>query len=131
MKLRIRNHLLLFYHYNIRKCVGISSKVKGSDDLHYLLFDIDNPEDCQKACEWVHHNYPSATIMYESSPNGGCHIFVFYKFSWRGLLNEMLYCPYIDLNWYALGIKRGYFFLETRHKLAYPDVTYMRVDRIA
>jgi len=128
-KLRFLNHLFFFYHYKVSEVYGISSQVKDLGDAHFLLFDIDNT-DADISLEWFYNTYKSYRKTFYITHNG-FHAIVFKAQSFKNTIKEMLDCPYIDKTWVALGIRRGYFFLQTQIRIAYPNVTYMKVDRIA
>ena len=134
MRFRAFNHLFLAYHYKVSKVLGISSKIPESN-CHNLLFDVDNVEekDFGRIMHYFVHHYNRNPFTWYRS-NNGFHFIVFKPQTWRQTLKEMVGNPYVDLNWAALGIKRGYFFLQTRERVSAPEghaLTYMRVDRIA
>ena len=128
MKLRIRNHLLFFYHYKTIQVYGISSKVKNSDE-HYLLFDVD--DDVNNAYLWLQDHYENLPHT-EYPTHKGFHYIVFKPQSWTKTLKELMDCPYVDKTWIALAIRRGYLFLQTYVKVPHrAGLTYMRVERLA
>ena len=137
MKLRIHNHLLFFYHKHIRKTYGICSRVKYSCNLHYLLFDIDmiaklhnTNEDIpmQDVISYFRAQYPYSKKLWYSTPHG-IHVIIFEKHSFKNAIRELVECPWVDLKWVAIGIKRGYWFLESHSKIVDDDLTYMMVER--
>ena len=101
--------------------------MKNSDE-HYLLFDVDeNVKGCDTALTWFKEKY-GKIIWYPT--HNGIHVIVLKPQAWVDTLKEMMDCPYVDLTWVALGIRRGYFFLQTYRNVSFPNATYMVVDRI-
>ena len=130
MKLRIHNHLLFFYHKHLRKTYGICSRVKHSCNLHYLLFDIDIPKKyLYDALSYFRAQYPNSKKSWYSTPHG-IHVIVFEKHSFKNAIRELVECPWVDPKWVAIGIKRGYWFLESHSKIVDDDLTYMMVERV-
>ena len=131
MKLRIHNHLLFFYHKHLRKTYGVCSRVRLSRDLHYLLFDIDIDKDTpvQYVISYFQAKYSYSKKVWYSTPHG-IHVIIFEMHSFKNAIKELVECPWVDLKWVAIGIKRGYWFLESHSKVDSEDLTYMMVERI-
>lgn len=129
---RIFNHLLFFRHKKCRSAFGISSKVKGSDVLHHVMFDIDFDDKGSKkimpVIEWLFDRYHDFEIDWQITPHG-MHIIIGKQLRFTACARELLECPFVDTAWVAMGLLRGYWFLETRVPVRFPHVTYMRVER--
>jgi len=68
--------------------------------------------------------------MYKTK--NGFHAIVWKRYSFRDALKELVKTPFIDLRWVAIGIKRGYWFLETPIPIPAPKgirPNYMKIER--
>jgi len=139
-KLSFKGHHLFFslYFGFHRPSYGVSSIVKGSGYLHHYLLDCDckNPD----FLVWVKNNFNGITkVIYETE--NGYHLLCDIHLSFRDMAKEIIKSPFVDINWFALGLKRGYWFLEFKPKNGklvsalnlknFNDLTFMRVERIA
>jgi len=134
MKLKIGSHLFHFFfkHLKVKKVAGIASGRK----THFLLMDFDTKDIHIKNIVRLNlrHRFPHSALCYMETPNG-FHVIVWRRFNFRDATRELVSTPYIDLNHVAIGIKRGYWFLETRFpavpvkKTQLPWVRYMVIER--
>lgn len=145
MKVRFKlfNRVFAFYCFKVRKAYGIKSGTHG----HYLLMDFDiGEEDVVKSMSGVtkegimravwqnlQSRFPNADkLMYETKH--GFHAIVFKQFPLKQAIIEMVKTPYIDLSHVAIGLSRGYWFLETcripyKFYVRHPDVEFMVIER--
>jgi len=135
MKIRFKlfNRVFALYWFKVRKAYGIKS---GSSD-HYLLMDFDSKDPKIMDMVWwnLRQRFPNADLyMYETKH--GFHAIVFKRFSFRRAIEELVRTPYIDLNHVAIGIQRGYWFLENPQCIPYklyakhPDLEFMFIERV-
>lgn len=139
MKFRFKlfGRVFVFYCFKVRYAYGVQSRVEGSEDLHYLLMDFDekNPRIMSLVWENLRMRFPNSDIfLYETKH--GFHAIVFAKFSFREAVKELVKTPYIDLNHVAIGISRGYWFLENPQCIPrkiwekHPDLQFMKIERV-
>ena len=93
----------------------------------------------QNVLSYFRAQYPNSKKLWYTTPHG-IHVIVFEKHSFKNAIRELVECPFIDLKWVAIGIKRGYWFLESHSKVAPKqfygwekldkDLTYMMVERV-
>ncbi len=138
MKVRFKlfNRVFAFYCFKVRKAYGI----KSGTHRHYLLmdFDVDEGKDKNKLAEKIWQNlrtrFPNADMLMYPTKHG-FHAIVFQKFAFKQAIVEMVKTPYIDLGHVAIGISRGYWFLETpvcipeRFYGRHPDIEFMVIER--
>jgi len=92
--------------------VGVASKIRDSDQ-HYLFFDVDS-YDCNGFRGYILRRYVGKVpVMLSNTPNG-VHCIVFRSGSFVDTAREILLAPSVDLTWFAMGLKRGYWFLRDR-----------------
>lgn len=106
----------------LRFAYGVTSNVPNSG-LHYLLFDCDTKPDF----DYFIQRYKEPIVMYPSAH--GWHVIVFQACSFSEAISKMAHCPFADKNHLAIGIKRGYWFLETYVPLFFKELKYMRIER--
>jgi hypothetical protein len=116
----------------VRQAYGIKS---GTQE-HLLLMDFDeNDNDIKNYVQnevWsnLRQRFPKAKIIMYDTENG-FHVIVFKRFPFREALIELVKTPYIDLNHVCIGVKRGYWFLETKLPIPLIDknVEFMKIER--
>lgn len=135
-RFKILGRVVAFYCFKVRKAYGVKSGSHG----HYLLmdFDVSDALDKQGIMEYVWNNlqgrFPHVDkLMYETK--NGFHAIVFQRFPFKQAIIEMVKTPYIDLSHVAIGINRGYWFLETKNGIPerfhtlHPDIEFMVIER--
>lgn len=138
MRLRLKNKSfsLSLTFFRKREVVGVNSKVpfavkKGESREHYHLFDIDDALSPEFVDFWKREamgDYPHYSYR---SPRG-VHIISFRRGAFPEVVERILRNPTTDQKWVGIGVKRGYFFLEsyslppiwTRKQLS-----FMRIQR--
>jgi hypothetical protein len=139
---RVHNTLFSLVITNAKPCVGVSSFVPTQDNfrkqlsaelrLHYPLIDADGTtqEDLSNflyACE--------LTPFLCYSTQHGSHAIILNEMSFQQTVQTLLACPYSDRVHIAMGIKRGYWFLDTkthpftREELKLYNLSTMRIER--
>ncbi|RLI42940.1 hypothetical protein DRO69_09845 [Candidatus Bathyarchaeota archaeon] len=114
-----------------RESYGICSIVKDEPSKHHLLLDVDCKS--QDFLDYLKENYPNVPKIVYSTKNG-YHGIIDLHLSLREVSKHIIRCPFTDINWFALGLKRGYWYLEYKTHPVFlfniPDLTFMRVERI-
>lgn len=130
MKVRFKlfGRVFAFYCFKVRKAYGVKS---GSQN-HVLLMDFDNgnPIKFYTVRKNLMERFPNVPIIMYKTKHG-FHAIVFKRFGFRRAVEEMVKTPFIDLNHVAIGISRGYWFLETPQPIPRltRDVEFMRIER--
>lgn len=120
--------------YTKRKAIGISSLYPENPEWHYGIFDIDTQEERERVETYLMKWYGRIDFAYETKK--GLHYMVFSPNPFILTASIILGCPDIDLSWFAIGLKRGYWFIENyspipkKLRLKYP-IHYMKIDRIS
>lgn len=132
----VRKRKIHFSTFKVRDayglCSGKNSKL-GRGRSHFLLmdFDLDNPI-LFNTVKWnLRARFPTTKITIYKT-RGGFHAIVWKRFSFRKAVIELIKTPFIDLNHVAIGIKRGYWFLETLVLVTAPfnlRPLYMKIER--
>jgi len=99
---------------------GITSRVPGVPNYHWFLADLDTQ--CKRCLvefeDWLYGKLRSYQII-KYATKTGYHYIVFYALSFRQMIVLLADAPYVDEKWLRIGVKRGYWFLETHRQL--PD----------
>lgn len=116
--------------------VGITSVVPATFPLflrnrHYLLIDCDvkKPSAVFDVERWLvkHRIIENLTgTFFEVTPHG-FHLAVFKPFKFEELVYLMPHIPHIDLNFYRIGVERGYWFIVTYGCVMRKNVCFMRI----
>lgn len=123
---------VFFCAFKTRKAYGIKSLLKNGH--HIILIDVDSktwdPLEIEAICEFLYQNdkwtwYPT---------DHGFHIIVWRQCPKWEAIQEMLEFPGLDLGWMGIGLKRGYWFLETPRPLKIPKemkglIQFMAIER--
>jgi len=107
---------------------GITSRIPGVEGHHWFVADLDTQcQPCIREFEkWLYDKLGQNHVVKYRTQNG-YHYIVFYGLTFRKLLALLADAPHIDEKWLKIGVKRGYWFLETHEQL--PDnlpLEYMR-----
>jgi len=112
--------------FKVKKGTGITSKISDSP-YHILLFDLDTKKiDVQ----WFKNRYAKYPMWIYETENG-YHAIVYKVMRFDEAARELLLCPWLDKTWFALGVKRGYWFLRNRFPLLIPkklQVQFMEIE---
>lgn len=124
----------LRYAYGISSIVNNTNRAKISKcptmQLHYTLLDIDQqPKQStyDEIFDYLCETQDSPFIITQSKR--GFHAIVFNALPFHKTAENMLSVPYCDRNFVAIGIKRGYWFLETYIPIFLENLAYMRIER--
>jgi len=117
--------LFCFNLKKLRKAYGICSKVRGCNGYHYLLFDCDDKFNF----DWFLDHFKEPMVCYKTAH--GHHVIVFKKVWFSAVPSALLECPFIDNAFVSIGIKRGYWFLESPpfFTVKHVQATIMRIER--
>lgn len=124
LRFRLANLLFFFDCFKVRWAYGVSSFTKDDRKLHWLLFDID---DKTRFAEVMRH-YKQYNRYFYPTPNG-YHVIVLKPCSLIEAARELLL--YSDPVHVAIGLRRGYWFLETHRIVLNRKLCYMRIERNA
>jgi len=107
---------------------GVTSRIPGVPGYHWFMADLDTQcTNCLMEFEgWLIKMFGAQNQIKYRTQNG-YHYIVFYALPFRKLLSLLADAPYVDEKWLIIGVKRGYWFLETHAEL--PDnlpLEYMR-----
>jgi len=139
LQLAFKNNkiFLSFTIQKVRKAIGIYSITKSNPLKHYALFDLDTKEKDKvlKSIRYMHKKCTKAQDFFICETKNGFHMIAFQKYTLIELGKLLLLCPNIDLSWLAIGLKRGYWFLENYKELPKPlqemyNLNYGEVERI-
>lgn len=111
----------------LRYAYGVCSNVPNTEKLHYPLIDCDECENAPRLYDWLRSNCGEGFVFYPSKK--GYHAIVFAKLSFPECAKFLTGCPYSDKSHVALGIKRGYWFLESYIPMVGMPVSMMRIER--
>jgi len=117
-----------------RIAIGISSYYPLNPKWHYGLFDIDSKDYTKEIEQYLKKWYSRIDFAYET-PNG-LHYLCLTPLDFRTTAKIMLGCPDIDISWFSIGLKRGYWFIENYVPIPkslndkYP-IKYMQIQRIS
>lgn len=137
VRFKVGRWVLAFYGFKVRKAYGI----KSGTHSHYLLMDFDAEDGLSKEGLMEHvwsnlrQRFPHDDV-YMYPTKHGFHAIVFRKFPLKHAIVEMVKTPYIDLKHVAIGIMRGYWFLETPLGIPEPyfqrhqDLEFMVIERV-
>ncbi len=135
MRLFLKNHFFLF-SFNLarlRSAYGVCSYVPQTmRRLHYPLIDYDE-SDGKDLFDYMRKEVPYASFCYPS--RHGFHAIVFNAMSFYETAGFLSTCRFADKNHVAIGLKRGYWFLEQRNQpiprvfLEKYPLTFMRIER--
>lgn len=133
MHIRLGNYTLFFSVFHSRKTYGICSRTRNDQELHYLLFDVDDPLCVPMARRYFHDRYYMEGYRCYSygTVSGGLHTIVLKAQDIYETAIEMLQCPFVDSAHVGIGLKRGYWFLNTYQRISDSHLTYMRIERNA
>jgi len=120
-------HLPPFLFVKTRDAYGVKSVIPRTNGIHWLLFDCDNVS-FEVSFRWAIAHYRNPVVAYPT-PHGS-HVIVFKPSTFNEAIGELLGNPYADINHVRIGIKRGYWFLETYIPITQKQVQYMRIERI-
>jgi len=95
--------------------------------LHYPMFDCDDQDKARDFEDYISATAEAAYILYPSKH--GVHAIIFSPMPFQEVVSTLLACPYVDPSYVAIGIKRGYWFLENHVPVESKRVTYMRIER--
>jgi hypothetical protein len=97
---------------------------------HWLLLDIDNNKPSvffeimkfleKHGIDWYFD------VVDEITPNG-LHFYIFKPFKFEELVSFIPHVPYVDLNWYKIGVERGYWFLVNYKPILRNNLTFMKI----
>jgi len=127
LRLRLGNTILEIRAKRLREAIGIASFNRFDRNLHHALFDIDGgTKQLMEALDYINLFYEEWSV--HKTPNG-FHVVTYDKpTSFLDCANILMNCPNIDFTYVIVGLKRGYWFLETRDKIVGP-FTYMKIER--
>lgn len=137
VRFKVGRWVLAFYGFKVRKAYGVESRVKGQSDLHHLLMDFDTKDNRIMRLVWenLRRRFPNADLfMYETAH--GFHAIVFVHLGFREAIQELVRTPYIDLQHVAIGVNRGYWFLENPQCIPnaivkrHQDLAFMVIERV-
>ncbi|MEM1562953.1 MAG: hypothetical protein QW734_07935 [Candidatus Bathyarchaeia archaeon] len=137
VRFKVGRRVFAFYCFKVRRAYGVESRVKGNDGLHHLLMDFDVKDERIINLVWenLRRRFPNADIfMYETAH--GFHAIVFVHLGFREAIKALVCTPYIDLQHVAIGINRGYWFLENPQCIPnaivkrHPDLSFMAIERV-
>lgn len=97
----------------LRDAYGMISKYANSDNIHYLIFDVDNINTKQLRIIQEDLEDKNITYCYCKTPNG-YHFYTKYFQGKYMIAHQMDNIPYVDKNYIQIGIERGYWFLEIK-----------------
>lgn len=137
VRFKVGRWVFAFYGFKVRKAYGIESRVKDNNGLHHLLMDFDVKDQRIINLVWenLRRRFPNSDLfMYETAH--GFHAIVFAHLGFREAIQELVRTPYIDLQHVAIGISRGYWFLENPQCIPkailkrHPDLSFMVIERV-
>lgn len=117
----------------LRYSVGVSSKVPDSD-YHYSLFDFDGVNAKEKLFKVVNKCIVCGAPFHIYPTVHGYHAIVKVPLTFRETAN-ILIASKVDMNFLTVGLKRGFWFLESSHLFPIPvqfrkDLTFIWSQRI-
>ena len=115
---------------------GVSSKIPPffishhnlGNRNHWLLIDIDdkNPSVIFELDKFCLKKFGRKLDWFDFSPNG-IHAIVFKAFLFEELVNLMPLIPHMDLNFFKIGLERGYWFMVLYNCFFRRDVSFMKI----
>lgn len=108
----------------LRKAYGVRST------SNILLFDVDEQKTFFEAFHWFCKHYPLSLVIQYLTKHG-YHVIVVspFKRTFQQQATVLVNNPFVDMKWVSIGLKRGYWFLES--DVPIPQARYMEIERNA
>lgn len=109
--------------------IGRVKKVHGIRSTpNILLFDVDEQKTFFEAFHWFCKHYPLSLVMQYATRHGYRVIVVSpFKRTFQQQATVLVNNPFVDMKWVSIGLKRGYWFLES--DVPIPQARYMEIER--
>lgn len=108
-RIKIFNRTLFFMYAKTQTLKGITSKVKGSKDKHYVFWDLENCtlEQAQITLAKIQYKYKLGHIFIVSDLPNSYRAWCFTKVDFKTFLKILLDTDYVDYNFFYWTVYRG------------------------
>ena len=134
MKCKVLSLELTMSLKRLKHVKGLNSRVPDTT-FHYPLFDCDNPTSLNALRKWINRRYGEYPVTSYRTPNG-FHVILWMPSSFGHccyILGDACEHGFSDRTHFALGVKRGYWFLQSYDTKVSPpkglECRYMRIER--
>lgn len=120
--------------FKVKDVVGLRSGFQ----THHILLDFDSKNQMVEldVMNYIDDRWKGEHVRYYPTPNG-FHVIVFKRHSFRRAVREMILTPHVDLMHVAMGMRRGYWYLDTWGKTGFDlpeglekNLNWMKIERV-